>query len=1434
MCWCPLVMASTSLNHYTLSISQQSDHPPTMKQTPPAISGLLAFGLAMSVAQAGPQGTILVRELDAVTIDGDLSDWPIENFETTLELPPTPEALEAETVDVQGDHLVFNIDQVGFFNGTEAAHLSDGGEGDFGASTYFAYDSEFFYILNVVTDESVRGDRDMSDEGNQGFLNDGFEFFFDAAGDSDDCVAMGATFEDEDPNRDDMQITVALNDNFLPEGADADQLGVRQGLERGGNPLLVNSDGGTKNGPGGLFRDALDALDFPNIAARKTDDGYVIEQRIPFGFIPEFTSDNVMKYTQFWNDFDTDDGPGGANKSWITWGQQSTVTCEADEDPPAALFHAGTWAALEFVTDNPLNNKPGPNISLRTKVNFGQLDIPPTVQELTIPVRNTGITNPLAITDVTVSGTHGDRFTVVSFPNSLDAKAGGDIVLNFDSQGITGPYEAVLEVTNDDAEPEDQTRQVAISLSVVDPAGPLTHLKLDEPDGTVLADSSGNGRGGRLEPGGGNATLNQNPLAGGKAIEVSGGGSARLEGKPFGLLDSFSVSLWFQVADVAGQGTLVSRGAGGAPIFAVLQSGANASFFVNDGPIFATEGDLIQAGTAHHLVATYDNTEGVRRAAIFIDGVEAGSFDDPTVLDDFEEDPFWLGSFAQALGFSGLIDDFQYYNRILTAEEVQTLKDNPGKALSGVTPGEGGDGAVVVDLDASGLPEGAIATWENAGDLGGSFQAFGDPTVEVIAGVTGVTLDGNGDYLEGPVSTPAIEGDSPRSIIAWIYNPELASEETVISWGKRGGPDGTNMSFNHGFHNNFGAVGHWGGGGPDIGWNPDSMVEDEDPGVPGDAQAGVWTHISYTQTGSFTKVFTNGVLSNSEDAALNTHPGLGILVGAQREDNGVDVTDPLKGSLTVANVRVFDSALSDEDILADYETSAPGFAPPPVRDPVDILLLGANDAADAGADANVMAFLEVEFTTVRYMNSGATDGSETADVIVMSSTFGSGSVRGKFHNSAVPILNWEEAVMDSGDGEFGQSLAAMTKSTDTTQMALGDHPIAGALAGTTIDYLTAVGAETLGSSELSADTVAVGTGTGGAVDGLAMLFVTDTGGAVGEGSGVVDNVSPARRVSFPMTDATFDSLTDAGKELFVNSILWAAGIVDPPTLPDIPGVIGYWPLDGSAADASGKGVDGNVINADGVWVDDGGRSVYQSGNDSFIELGTLPVIGLNTDFTWSFWVNADETDNNNIVFGNRWGPDGVDFDPREFIKFTPRVFEWHVDAGGQNVPGENSMFIVGEWAHNLVVKTGTTLSYYRDGTEIATSEITAAPANAQPLYLGGQNGAEIFSGKFDEVAIFNRALSTDEVTDVYNRGLNGQTLTAGGPGPEGPLPSLTNIGIQASGAFGITVPDGMTADIEYSTDLIDWEVIATGITGSVEETDAARMAAPAGYYRAKQ
>jgi hypothetical protein len=104
------------------------------------------------------------------------------------------------------------------------------------------------------------------------------------------------------------------------------------------------------------------------------------------------------------------------------------------------------------------------------------------------------------------------------------------------------------------------------------------------------------------------------------------------------------------------------------------------------------------------------------------------------------------------------------------------------------------------------------------------------------------------------------------------------------------------------------------------------------------------------------------------------------------------------------------------------------------------------------------------------------------------------------------------------------------------------------------------------------------------------------------------------------------------------------------------------------------------------------------------------------------------------------------------------------------------------------------------------------------------------------VAIFDRALSSAEVATVYQTGDGGGSLIDNpdpNPGND-PLPSLTDVGIQESGAFGVTLPEGVTGDVEYSTDLDIWEVIATGVTGAFEETDATRMAAPEGYYRAKQ
>ncbi len=219
---------------------------------------------------------------------------------------------------------------------------------------------------------------------------------------------------------------------------------------------------------------------------------------------------------------------------------------------------------------------------------------------------------------------------------------------------------------------------------------------------------------------------------------------------------------------------------------------------------------------------------------------------------------------------------------------------------------------------------------------------------------------------------------------------------------------------------------------------------------------------------------------------------------------------------------------------------------------------------------------------------------------------------------------------------------------------------------------------------------------------------------------------------------------------------------------DPAGLLGYWRMDETAGtvvhDSSGKGHNGKIINnAAGTWVTDAERgAVYKATGTAVIDFGViLPPLTLTSDFTWSLWLKSDETGtpaaaDNNIVFGNRYNTSGADFNPREFIKFTPSNFEWHFNAAGQNV--DYADFVVGKWTHHLVVKQGNKLTYYRDGVEASTRAITGTPKNPQPLYLGGQGTQERWKGAADEVAIFDRALSAAEVQQVFDLGKAGQPL----------------------------------------------------------------------------
>lgn len=257
--------------------------------------------------------------------------------------------------------------------------------------------------------------------------------------------------------------------------------------------------------------------------------------------------------------------------------------------------------------------------------------------------------------------------------------------------------------------------------------------------------------------------------------------------------------------------------------------------------------------------------------------------------------------------------------------------------VAGITPL---GAANIINIDATGLTaQTGIASIGNTGTAGGTFDTVtGSVDVAAAGGINGLVFGGskmNSSFLTNSLATPMI-GNQAHSAQAWVYNPDFAGEEAIVAWGRRGGPDGSNVGFHQGNNSSFGAVGHWGGS--DVTYNnPDATLID--------GTANRWAHLAYTFDGNESRVFIDGVLVNSDaHGALATHEFLGdgttplpFALGA--EHNSGDLTgNPVAFSGTIGRVRVDDTALSDSDILSQFNSEKAFFTGVP--EPSSALLSG--------------------------------------------------------------------------------------------------------------------------------------------------------------------------------------------------------------------------------------------------------------------------------------------------------------------------------------------------------------------------------------------------------------------------------------------------------------------------------------------------------------
>lgn len=212
-------------------------------------------------------------------------------------------------------------------------------------------------------------------------------------------------------------------------------------------------------------------------------------------------------------------------------------------------------------------------------------------------------------------------------------------------------------------------------------------------------------------------------------------------------------------------------------------------------------------------------------------------------------------------------------------------------------------------------------------------------------------------------------------------------------------------------------------------------------------------------------------------------------------------------------------------------------------------------------------------------------------------------------------------------------------------------------------------------------------------------------------------------------------------------------------------LVGQWLFDeGSgdvARDTSENGNDGQVNNADWVAGQFGGALEF-AGAASNVEVPHSPELSVQ-EFTLMAWVNVPDFTGGwqTLMTQNTAGP------TRNYGLFindgSGLIHYSFTSANGWNSFNAGTNVVNGEWRHIAATYDFETFTCYVDGEIDGETARDLEPDTAEsPITIGSWEGGGWIQGAIDEVALFNHALSQEEVQGFMERGLSVQAVEPGG------------------------------------------------------------------------
>lgn len=210
------------------------------------------------------------------------------------------------------------------------------------------------------------------------------------------------------------------------------------------------------------------------------------------------------------------------------------------------------------------------------------------------------------------------------------------------------------------------------------------------------------------------------------------------------------------------------------------------------------------------------------------------------------------------------------------------------------------------------------------------------------------------------------------------------------------------------------------------------------------------------------------------------------------------------------------------------------------------------------------------------------------------------------------------------------------------------------------------------------------------------------------------------------------------------------------------GLMGYWKFDdgsgSTAADSSGNGNTGTLVNTP-TWTTGqiGGGIGLVNASAQYVNLSNPATYDLTStgQMTISAWVKSGSSIINSTLGIVKRGATNSVGAPDQYA-LTSSNTRWRFMAGNgttyAEMFGPSGGLVADTWYHLTGVIDAVNISLYINGVSAATP--VARPAGSPPVavstFIGTMMaGSNTWDGTIDEVRIYNRALSADEISRLY-------------------------------------------------------------------------------------